>query len=257
MSSSGAFLELAQLRTSDLASLTASDWLVIWPVAALEQHGPHLPLGTDAIVLDAVVRQLSSVLTGVKALLLPGLPLGKSPEHLGYPGTISLRAGTLLAIAEDIVASCARHGFKRFVFLNGHGGNTALLQAVSPDLRYKYGVQIYHIDLWASPFFDDMIEKFFPQLIGCEVHAGSVETSLLLHLRPDLVEPLASRPSADALPSEVAQRLASVPCGWLAEDFGPSGVIGDPSQASADAGAAIFEAAVEQVCRLISHIYKI
>ncbi len=240
-------LALHELTTATVSSLQASKWLVVWPIASLEQHGPHLPLGTDAIVLDAVVDRVRGRLgAGFQALFLPTMPLGKSPEHLGFRGTVSLSASTLLAVLDDLVASLAVSEFRRLVILNGHGGNTALLQAMGPDLRYKYGVRVYHIDLWASPFFDDVIAEMYPSLAGTDIHAASVETSLLLHLCPDLV---------DQVPASVqAQPLGPVPSGWLARDFGELGVIGDPSLASAEDGRRLLAYAVEKVCTMLQSI---
>ncbi|RLC64522.1 MAG: creatininase family protein [Chloroflexota bacterium] len=248
---------LRELTTAQVARLEPAQWLVVWPVASLEQHGPHLPLGTDAIVLEAIVERVRERLgAGFQALFLPMMHLGKSPEHLTFPGTVSLQASTLLAVVDDLVASLAAHQFRRFVFLNGHGGNTALLQAVGPDLRYRYGVRVYYLDLWASSFFDDIIAELFPSLVGREVHAASVETSLLLHLRPELVDQMPDTSTLRAAADQESVNLTgTVPFGWLARDFGTSGVIGDPSLASAEAGEQILAYAVERACRMLQEIY--
>jgi len=253
---SGMTPALRELTTDQVARLDPDGWLAVWPVASLEQHGPYLPLGTDAMVLEAVVERVRARLgAGFPALFLPLFPLGKSPEHLAFPGTVSLRAATLLAVVEDVVASLAAHRFRQIVFLNGHGGNTALLRALGPDLRYQCGVRVFHIDLWASAFFDDAVAELFPALAGCEIHAGSVETSMLMHLVPNLVAGTAGAPEPGATPDrEIARFMGTVPSGWLAKDFGPSGVIGDPSQASAEAGARVLAYAVERVCQMLQAI---
>ncbi|MGQ9599345.1 MAG: creatininase family protein [Anaerolineae bacterium] len=245
-----------ELTSSDLSQKELARWLVIWPVASLEQHGPHLPLGTDTIVLEAIIQGVRHQLgPGFPALLLPVMPLGKSPEHLSYPGTVSLQTSTLLAIVEDIASSLASHGFRRLVFLNGHGGNTALLRAIGPDLRLKYGSFVYHIDWWADSFFDEIIAELFPALAGTEVHAASIETSLLLHLRPDLVKPLPTTADLGTDLHQIRERFTSPAAwGWVTQDFGDLGVIGDPSLASAKAGERILVFAIDRVCCMLETI---
>jgi creatinine amidohydrolase len=247
---------LAELTSPAVARLVPSDWLVVWPVASLEQHGPHLPLGTDAIVLDALVNRVRATLGSTrKALFLPMLQIGKSPEHLGFPGTISVRASTLIAIAEDVVSSCVSHGFRHFVFLNGHGGNTALLQGIAQDLRQQHDALVYSIDLWPAVFTKDLIESTFPDLMAPEVHAASAETSMLLYLHPELVGNLPQLPEGQAVRArEVTEKLGQVPWGWLSEDFGAAGVIGDPTWASAKAGERLLASAAMKICDLLAWI---
>lgn len=248
-----------ELTSSDPSKLDPTQWLTIWPVASLEQHGPHLPVGTDAIVLEAIIQGIEERLEpSFPALLLPIMPLGKSSEHLSYPGTVSLRASTLLAIVEDMVSSLTAHGFRRLVFLNAHGGNTALLRAISADLCLGFGSSICHMDWWADSFLDEIIAELFPELAGTEVHAASVETSLLLHLRPDLVKPLpgAARANCRANLDRVRAWFTSPAVwSWLTQDFGDTGIIGDPSLASAQAGERILSFAIDRGCRLLETIW--
>lgn len=241
-------LALADLTWKDVEKLDGSQFLVIWPVAALEQHGPHLPLGTDSLVLDAVTRQVRVELgKDFKCIFLPQLWYGKSPEHLQFPGTVSLKIRTLISIVEDIVASLSRHQLKNFVFLNGHGGNATLLNSVSYDLSFAYDVEIYHVNLWGDDFFDEEIDRLFPSLSGTEVHAATVETSLLMHLAPDLVKEI---PQFEQFTS-FKERL---PSSWVSHQFNTSGVIGDPTLATAEAGKALFDFGVKKVSRLLEEI---
>ena len=150
-----AFQEISSSMAKQFADAGA---MVVWPVAALEQHGPHLPLGTDALVLDAIIAGCREGLgKDFNGLFLPTLSYGKSPEHMNFAGTVSLRAETLLAMAVDVVSSLARHGFKDFVFFNGHGGNAALLQSYAFDLRDRFDVRVYNLDLWGGGFFNGII----------------------------------------------------------------------------------------------------
>ena len=234
-----------EISSGIAAKRAAQGCMAIWPVASLEQHGPHLPLGTDALVLDALVSACREELgEAFRGVFLPTLNYGKSPEHLHFAGTVSLHSTTLLALVDDMTASLARHGFRHFVFFNGHGGNAALLQAAAFDLRAKYDVHIYNLDLWGGGFFRSMIAEYFPSLVGREVHAASAETALMQYLYPALV--------GDVPVVEVPQKdTDGLPHGWLAEDFHSSGVIGDPALANAAIGAQIFADAVQKASQLL------
>jgi creatinine amidohydrolase len=201
----------------------------------------------------------------VQALFLPLMPVGKSPEHLVFPGSVSMDAATLLGLADGAVGSFALHGFRSYIFLNGHGGNRAILRASAPDLRAKFGVRVYNIDLWASSFFDDIIEELFPGIAGIDRHGGAAETSMLLHLFPHLVRGTpdyaelcagGGRFTEQALgPIEFDQLTWGIPFGWQSQDFGYSGGVGDPSLASADAGKKLLEYTVDRVCASVTRIY--
>ncbi len=184
---------------------------------------------------------------GFPALFLPLQAMGKSPEHLAFAGTVSLQMATMMQICEDIISSLSAHGFKRYIFLNGHGGNTALLQSFGYDLRCKHRVRIFNIDLWASSFFDEITASVFPNLVGKEVHGGSVEASMMMHLFPELVGEL---PQTTA-PLDFGKPVHS---SWASQDFGAEGVIGDPTQATAEKGEIIIRHAIEKTTQLIQEI---
>jgi len=244
----GKALDISLLTTNKISSLDPAEYLIIWPVASLEQHGPHLPLGTDAILLSAVVDGVREKLgEDFKGLFLPIERLGKSPEHVSFPGTISLQSSTLLAIASDIVSSLSRHGFKSFVFLNSHGGNISILDAVSYDLREIYGVKVYPLFLWKGNNYDVLLKRVFPDMHDLEIHAASLETSVMMYLYPELVGEI---PPANP----AAKIIGSIPFGWNSLDFGKSGVIGDPSFATAQAGKELFQFAVDDVCNILRSI---
>jgi creatinine amidohydrolase len=149
-------------------------------VGAIEQHGHHMPLGTDWIIGDHMARALAKELGG-DVYLLPALPFGTSREHMAFPGTITLRAATLAAVLEDIVDSLRQHGFQTIVLLSTHGGNWILKPALR-ELNYKYPELTL---LWANGPLPEEGET-----IPEDVHAGRGETSTLLHFRPDLVRPI-------------------------------------------------------------------
>ena len=241
-------LTFEELTWKAVKELDVSNYLVVWPVASLEQHGPHLPLGTDSIILDAVIQNVRTRLgKGFKGIFLPQLWYGKSPEHLGFPGTVSLSARTLISIIEDVLDSLVPHDFKNFVFLNGHGGNSSLLNSISYDLSFTHNVEIYHANLWGGDLFDELIASLFPDLVGTEVHAASIETSLLLHLSPELVKEIPHFKSFVSFKNRL-------PASWVSHNFKTLGVIGNPSFASAEAGREILDFAVRKICNLFEQI---
>lgn len=242
-------LSLQDLSFAQVAQLDPAEWLVILPIGSLEQHGPHLPLGTDTFVLDSIVQQARLELgREFRGLFIPTITIGKSPEHLDFVGTLSFKQETLLGMVTDIVHSLAQHKFSRFVFLNGHGGNTTLLYDVAYELRQRYRVKAYTLDVWNPDFFNRVLAKVFPTLEEKDGHAGVVETSMLLYLYPELVGSLPK----GYYPPEFD---TPVPYGWLSSDFKTNGVFGDPSKADRESGKAIFDLAVAETCKLLRAIY--
>jgi len=252
-------LLLEELTSTEFSSLSLKKCLLVWPIASIEQHGPYLPLGTDLIILTYIAGEVRKKLENkIPVIFGPPLPIGKSPEHLDFPGTISLTTKTMLNIIEDIVNSLSIHTFKRLVFLNGHGGNTNVLHALGPDLRHKYDIELYYIDLWGGTFFNDAIHNCFPDLTIPDIHAGSAETSMLLYIKPGLVQTTFSSTTSilsTIHPSYRTKLNNEVSFGWVARDFGESGIIGDPSQASVEAGKYLVDYAVNKICGLLERIY--
>ena len=215
---------------------------VIWPLGSLEQHGPHLPLGTDAFFAD---RLVDTVLQRLPADLpiwrLPLQSLGFSPEHKGFAGTFSLQAKHLLSLVECVGAELARCGFRRLVLLNGHGGQIGLLEVAARQLRANHpALAVLPCFLWRCEDVAPLIPE--PER-GGGLHAGLAETSLMLHLAPELV---GTEPQADGLdslhtPPEGWSWEGQAPTAWLTGDISRSGVIGDPRGATADLGHALLE----------------
>ena len=225
------------------------------PLGAIEQHGPHLPFNTDDVVATAVAE--SSVAEaerqGLDVWLLPTLTYTKSNEHAWSSGTIWLSASTLLAVLDDIGRCVARTPARRLGLFNGHGGNSALLNVANRELRLAHGLMTF----LAHPSVPaDQGGVSPPSELGMGVHGGTDETSMMLHLRPDLVD-------MDKAERRVPEHLADnryvrfggrVSFGWLSDDFGPDGVIGDPTVASADLGKQLFEAAVTSFVEALHEI---
>jgi creatinine amidohydrolase len=215
---------------------------VVWPFGAFEQHGPQLPLGTDALFAD---RLLDAVLAGLAPELpiwrLPPQSLGFSPEHLSFKGSLSLPAELLIRQIEVIGAQLADAGFQRLVLFNGHGGQIALLQVAARQLRAsRPELAVLPCFLWSGP---EGIGELIPEPECSQgLHAGLAETSLMLQLAPELVG--AERPVDGLLqepPPSGWSLEGAVPEAWLTTDLSSTGVVGDSRGASAELGAALEE----------------
>jgi creatinine amidohydrolase len=247
---------LANLRAPELSGALSKDSVIVLPLGAIEQHGPHLPLSTDFVVADAAARAVvEAVGTEVDAWLLPTLPFTKSNEHAWSPGTMWLSATTLMAVLDDIGRSIATTPARRVLFINGHGGNSALVQVMNRELRLKYGLQTF----LAHPHMPaDQGGSSAASELGMGIHGGMDETSVMLHLQPELVDmSLAVRRVPEALSHNEHVRFGGkVSFGWLSNDFFPDGHIGDPTGASAAIGAQMFTSAVEGLCEALREISR-
>lgn len=245
---------LDELSGPEVGSALSADSVIVLPLGAVEQHGPHLPLNTDLVVADAVSREVvARVGAECDAWLLPALPFTKSNEHAWAAGTMWLSAGTLLSVLDDVGRSIAMTPARRLLFVNGHGGNSALVAVANRELRLKHGLMTF----LAHPHVPADQGGVSPAgELGMGVHGGMDETSMMLHLRPDLVDMSRARRS---VPEKLAANRhvrfgGSVAFGWLSNDFGPDGVIGDPTGASAEAGASMFEASVGVLCDVVREV---
>ncbi|AYO81195.1 creatininase family protein [Methylobacterium brachiatum] len=229
----------SDLTTDDLARRDMRRAVAVLSVAAIEQHGPHLPLGTDAIIAEgylACVRAL--VPDDLDVLLLPVQTIGKSDEHDAFPGTLSLDTGTALAAWTGIGAAIQRAGCRKLVIVTSHGGNSALIDLVAGELRAQYGL-VAVTTSWARFGYPDGL--FPADEIAYGIHAGGVETALMLALRPDLVrtDRIADFPPRNrAMVRDFTHLRAGRPAAfaWKAGDLHPSGAMGDARLGSASAG---------------------
>ena len=245
---------LAHLASPDIAALDKRNGVVILPVGAVEQHGPHLPTLTDTLLATGVLEAtLARLPDHVVAWALPTLPYSKSNEHDHFPGTISLSANTLLAVLHDIAASVARAGFRRLAFFNGHGGNMALLDVAARDVRAATGLMTFCLQphLYIDPPFAISDDE---QRFG--FHAGELETSLVLAIKPELVDMsravrhIARFPDTDTLLNYFGPAATA----WLADDWSESGVFGDATLGTVEKGEAMLEHASQKLVKLVEVI---
>ena len=238
---------LEQLRWPELQQAASRPGsTVVWPFGAFEQHGPQLPVGTDALfaerLLDQVLQQLDPALPIWR---LPVQHLGFSPEHQGFPGTVSLPAELLIAQVVAVGSQLAATGFERLVLFNGHGGQIGLLQVAARQLRSNTpGLAVLPCFLWSGP---EGVAELLPEPERSEgLHAGLAETSLMLRLAPELVGP--ERPHDGQLTKPAPRGWSlegAVPEAWFTADLSRSGVVGDARAASAELGQTLEQRLVE------------
>ncbi|MEB3235628.1 MAG: creatininase family protein [Cyanobacteriota bacterium] len=244
---------LSQLSSQAVAAAAAQPGsTVVWPWGAHEQHGPHLPLGTDALFADQVLdRVLARLPQDLPIWRLPLQSLGFSPEHQDFAGTLSLPPEVLIAQVVAVGRQLAAMGFARLVLFNAHGGQIALLQVAARQLRAQAPqLAVLPCFLWSGP--KGVAELIDEPERSQGLHAGQAETSLMLHLQPQLVGPL---PPADGHgggePPRGWSLEGAVPCAWLTPDLSASGVIGDPCGATAALGERLAAGLVEGWCDLL------
>ncbi len=239
---------LEELSGPAAAEALGNDATVLVPIGAVEQHGPHLPLSVDWIIADEVAKAVIDRVGGeLPVWMVPTLPFSKSNEHAWSAGTIWLSQSTMMQMLDDIGRCVAAAGAKRLVFLNGHGGNSTLLNVACRELRLAHGLLTFLVHPFVPPAYAPPDPDAANSVeLGMGIHGGRDETSVMLHLRPDLVD--MSR-AVRNVPEWMTKRDhvkfgGSVQFGWLSNDFGADGHIGDPTGASAERGAKLFDDSV-------------
>lgn len=242
------------IRWSETPPGAAAHWIAVLPLAATEQHGPHLPLETDTLIAEAFLAQVDALLpAGLPATFLPVQPVGLSTEHLDYPGTKSLSAEAALKAWIEIGAQAARRGIRKLVMVTSHGGNSALMTLVAQHLRARHGMLAVSTN-WHR--FGQPDGLFSADEINHGVHGGAIETSIMLAAWPGRVR---TEAIADFTPSPAARgegfRWLSTgrpaPFAWQAQDLNPSGAVGDATQATAGKGHLLLAHGARAFCELL------
>lgn len=246
--------QLAELRAPDIERLISPASIFLQPLGAIEQHGPHLPFNTDLLIAEQVASAaVQRVGEELDVWLLPSLAYTKSNEHAWSAGTIWLSPTTMLAVLDDIGRCVAKTEARKLVFMNGHGGNSALIGVANREIRLKHGLMTFLAHPSLPP---DQGGTSPASELGMGIHAGVDETSLMLHLAPDLVDmSAATRNVPEQLAANRHVRFGgSVGFGWLSNDFGPDGHLGDPTAATAQIGQQLFDGAVDGFCKALAEI---
>ncbi|GAA6141328.1 creatininase family protein [Hydrogenophaga sp. 5NK40-0174] len=254
----------ADLSTADFARLDLQRVIAVLPVAATEQHGPHLPLSVDTDIANGIVAaSLPHLPDDLPALFLPTQAVGFSPEHGAFSGTLSLSSETLIRLWTELAESVASAGVNKLVLFNTHGGQVGALDLVARDLRARLGMLAYSISWFnlplEAPDGTDVNQLFPAQEHRFGVHGGDVETSLMLVLNASAVR----RDQAEHFRSssqERAERFAilgngrSAKFAWMTQDLNPLGAVGDAAAATADKGQAVLDAAGSALARALVEI---
>ena len=247
----------ADLATTDFADLDPDRAVAILPVAATEQHGPHLPLGTDAMINQGVLDQALGLLDpSLWVAVLPAQHVGESLEHIGFPGTLSLSAETALAVWNAIGAGVSRAGVRKLILFNSHGGQTGLVDTVAVRLRQAHGLLTVRASTFALGLPGGVVP---PDEAEHGLHGGLVETAVMLALHPGLVRmdqagDFASAGIALARDHQVLRAEGPVGLGWAAEDLHPAGPTGNAAAATAALGTRILDHWADRLAVLIGEV---
>jgi creatinine amidohydrolase len=246
----------AYLNWKQVEALPKDSTLLVLPTAAIEQHGHHLPLATDTLINNLLLgKALEKLPQEISVYALPPVCYGKSNEHIGFPGTLSVSASTFMAVVRDIGASVAASGFKKLVLYNTHGGNSSLVDVMARDLRAEFGLRTFA--LFGSGGIG--YEGVSPQEKAYGFHAGEIETAFLLNATPELVDTSAYTVNYIAYvdqPELLKPENASATFAWLTRDIAESGVMGDPNPASAENGARWADQASTRIAQVLEAMVK-
>ena len=247
-------LLLHDLTREDARSV-APEAIALLPTGATEQHGPHLPTGTDSFAVERIARSAAAIAAEqVPIVVAPTLPFGSSHHHLPFGGTMSIGTETYYRVVTDLAESLILGGFRRIFILNGHGGNHEIVQLVARDLALKHDANLAAASYWAAAW-DALLAAEAPALGRLPGHAGAFETSLVLALRPELVrEP---RPHRDGAPPAASSTFAPPVRverhgSWQEID----GYTDSPDRATAERGDAFLAIAAEAVARVLVEFHR-
>jgi creatinine amidohydrolase/Fe(II)-dependent formamide hydrolase-like protein len=244
------------LTTDEVSNLSRKEHAVVaLPVASIEQHGPHLPLYTDSLIVQEVLnRTLAHLPDDFPLWMLPLLSYGRSNEHAGLSGTVTLTSETLIRVLKEIGDNVARSGFRRFAIVNGHGGNTEIIDFVIRDIRERTGLMVFALHLYLRVAVPSAGLTEAEQVYG--IHAGDVETSIMLRCHPELVR-------KDLVPASLPDHLQAMKAppfmgpltfAWLTQDLTENGVLGDASLATPEKGEQFLSEAAVQTADLLKRI---
>ncbi len=258
----------ADLTTQDFARLIATGQaahtIAVLPLAATEQHGPHLPLSVDTVLVDGVVAAaLAHLAPDLPVLFLPTQAVGLSPEHARFPGTLTLKAETIIRLWTDIGESVAATGIKKLLLFNAHGGQVSVMDIVARDLRARLDLLVVSASWFNLPLLDaqgqDLNALFSADEHRFGIHAGEIETSMMLALAPARVD-MAQAQNFHSTSQDRAQQFAilgngqSAKLGWQTQDYHPAGAVGNAAAATLEKGRALVDAAGRSLASLLAEI---
>ena len=226
----------ADRRASEFVNIDPATAIAVLPTAAIEQHGPHLPVGTDMMIMQGMLDRFCAICPDdIDPWILPIQAVGKSNEHLWSKGTLTLDAATALAAWTEIGLSVARAGFRKIVIVNSHGGNLDLISIIARELRVQSGMLAVKCQ-WSGFGYPQGL--YSDREVAFGLHGGDVETSLMLAFRPDVVDISQAIDFVSSAETTAIAPIGPISRGWIASDLHPDGVVGDASRATAAKGSA-------------------
>ncbi len=229
-------LDWAEYRAPEFRDIDPMRVIAVLPTAAIEQHGPHLPVGTDTMIAEGMLTTLRAACPeDLDLRILPVQAVGKSNEHLWARGTLTLSAEAALKAWVEIGLSVARAGVRKIVVVNSHGGNLDLVSILTRELRVRAGMLAVKCQ-WTG--FGHPEGMYPPRELAFGIHGGDVETSLMLHFRPDTVDRTAARDFASSAEGAAIPPTGPLSYGWIASDLNPAGTVGNAAAATAEKGRA-------------------
>ena len=251
----------ADLSTREFAQLDVARTIAVLPVAATEQHGPHLPVSVDTVLANGVVAAaLGHLPTALSVLFLPTQAIGLSPEHQRFPGTLTLSSSTVIHLWTDIGESVARAGIKKLVLFNAHGGQVSVMDIVARDLRARLDMLVYSVSWFNLPLTDESSQDVSQQFNADEhrfgIHGGDIETSMMLALEPRHVNMVQAQ-NFKSTSQDRAQNFnilgngKSAKLGWQMQDYNPVGAVGNAAHATLAKGQAVIDAAGRGLAQLL------
>ncbi|MGV0961263.1 MAG: creatininase family protein [Limnohabitans sp.] len=257
----------ADLTSTDFATLALDRTIAVLPVAATEQHGPHLPLSVDTDLVDAVVAaSLPHLPVDLSVLFLPTQAVGYSPEHARFAGTLTLKSETIVRLWTDIGESIAASGVRKLVLFNAHGGQVSVMDLVARDLRARLDMLVYSVSWFNLPLRDaqgqDVNALFSADEHRFGVHAGDVETSMMRAFKPERVRMQAAQDfrstSQDrAERFEILGNGRSAKLAWQMQDYNLQGAAGNAAAATAEKGHALLDAAARALAALLVEVDRL
>ena len=251
-------LDWADYRTTEFETIDPMTTIAILPTAAIEQHGPHLPVGTDTMIAAGMLDRLRQRLMarspeeyGFEVRILPIQAVGKSNEHLHAPGTLTLTAETALRAWTEIGLSIHRAGVRKVVIVNSHGGNLDLVSILSRELRVSAGMLAVKCQ-WGAFGHPEGLYSDHERQFG--IHGGDVETSLMRAFRPETVDMSLARNFASTAETATIPPIGPISYGWIASDLNPAGTVGDASSATAEKGEATAQHQVDGFINLLRDV---
>ena len=243
----------------DIAGAEPARWIAVLPLAATEQHGPHLPIGTDVMIAQAYLARVRELLPdNIPATFLPLQPVGISTEHIDYPGTLTLPTDVALKSWMALGMNVARAGIKKLVMVTSHGGNSAAMTLVAQDLRARCGL-LAVTTAWSRLSAPEGLFSAEESRHG--IHGGAVETSIMLarykqHVRADKIADFRSASIAMEKDYRWLSAHRPAPFAWQAQDLHVSGAAGDATMASAEKGEILLDHGARAFCELLADVDK-